>query len=371
MTTTLRRLALPLSCAALLMSGCASRFTSVPAPAPAPAIAPPSGMAAIQTPRMSRPARTMDVWMLNVGQGACTFIACPDGKSNILVDCGSDSLGATPDNMITQWINEKNQAATNVTVLVSHGHRDHISMLREKDGVNPALVNTLMLGGMKDDYTKAFHAWASKVQSPATYFKAAEFKANDSRFQCGTARVDLLTANATEVANPASYSSKKNADSAIVRVSLGKHAVIIPGDAEGISEQSAIDNAARHGLELTGATLLIASHHGANTHGSNGNGWLDAASPHAGAFSAKIDATHRHPRCDIVAAYKDADKVSPIFDMVCGNGTKKSETAVAARLFNTHENGHVLARITSGGVKYLCQTVTPSCDAELPEEMMP
>lgn len=368
----------------LSLSGCVTRqpapdSAARPPPSPAPVVeaVPPAALPAPSTGRLEERRRlrsvsqAMDVWMLDVGQGQCMFIACPDGVSNILVDCGTNSIGATPDAAIVDWINERNEDAATVTVLVTHGHEDHISMLREHEGVNPALVSRLMLGGGLGDYKQSFLKWAAKTKTQHSYFKSREFKADDQRFACGTARIDLLTVNSTEVPNPAPFESKKNADSAMIRLSFEGRSAIIAGDAEGISEEAAMNNAKKHKLDISGTSLLVGSHHGAESKGSNSTAWLTAVGAHAGAFSARVEYRYRHPRCAVVERYKDqVDSIGASFDMACGDGNP-SEQMVQAKLFNTHDNGHVRARFTATSVKYFCQFPTPACDGSLPEDELP
>lgn len=353
--------------AATILAGCAPMQPS------------PAGKEEALVPRARHPARPLaratnqlDVWMLNVGQGSCIYIACPDGASAILIDCGTSSIGATSGDAVTTWINDKMAAATTVTVLVTHGHIDHMSMLTPAGGIRSENVSRLMLGGQAADYSAAFMRWADSVPTKYGVFGPAEFKAADSRFQCGPAQLDLLTVNSTDVEDPAPFGSKKNADSAVVRLSYANRSVIIPGDAEAITERAAMANAAKNGLDLAGASMLAGSHHGANTYGSNGTDWLNAVGPHVGAFSAQVEFKHRHPRCATVERYGTVtDNLAASQDLACGNGAQPGSRSVVARLLSTHENGHILTRIGSQGTTYLCQNASAACDGTLEPEDLP
>jgi beta-lactamase superfamily II metal-dependent hydrolase len=71
---------------------------------------------------------------------------------------------------------------------------------------------------------------ARGANSPPTYFTAAEFKANDARFECGSAKFDLLTVNATEVQYVRHDESKENAGSAVVKVFCAGRSIVLTGD---------------------------------------------------------------------------------------------------------------------------------------------
>lgn len=315
----------------------------------------------------------LDVWMLDVGQGACIYIACPDDKSRVMIDCGTAKNGGATPAQISDWINTKNSQAEQVTLLVTHGHRDHISHFRP-GAIDARPISRILLGGgQQQDYPEAFHKWAKGAGSAPSYFSPAEFKADDDRFVCGGARFDLLTVNTTAVPGVRPLESKENADSAVVRLSFAGHAIVFPGDAESVTEQSALENADRNGLDLSDTSLLISSHHGADTGDSNSTAWLSRLKPHAGLFSANIDyATYTHPRCSSVQTFHaEADAVDQDFNLACGNGRQAAALTVNRRLFSTFDNGHVRARFSAAGVSYACQVSTPACDTQLAPAEMP
>jgi hypothetical protein len=83
----------------------------------------------------------------------------------------------------------------------------------------------------------------------------------------------------------------KNAQSLVLMIEYEEFSVIFSGDAEGSTEAQAIANF--DGNVKT--TVLTASHHGANTNGSNGPDWISATSPEVVVYSAGT--MFRHPTC--------------------------------------------------------------------------
>lgn len=314
----------------------------------------------------------LNVWMLDVGQGSCVYVECPDKKSAILIDCGTSSIGKTAPGAITDWLNEKIAERTNTTVLVSHGDLDHYSLISAVDGVDGSHVSKVWLGGLFADYNPNFRKWVSTVPSKHGLFKDGEFKANDSRFECGAARIDLLTVNTSRVSDD-KPGSRKNADSAVLRISYDSAAIILPGDAEGMTELAAIVNAKSLGIELKKTKLLVGSHHGAATHGSNGEIWADAVAPAAVAFSADVNYKHHHPRCGPVGRLgQQSASTDTVNEVKCGNGGDTiSKWKSHSMLFSTLENGHILMQVGLGKVNYFCERMTAACDGKLDPDEVP
>ncbi len=310
--------------------------------------------------------KTLDVWLLDVGQGSCAFVTCPDERSAMLIDCGSSAAGGTPLPAISAWINAKMAAADRTTIVVSHADKDHMSLLAD-DAITPTFVTRLLIGRTLEEYPPHFQRWAAQAPARPQTFGPSEVSPADPRLACGPAQSDVLTANSTMDEMSGTFGSSKNADSVIIRMRYGTSSVIFTGDAEGQTEQQAIDNAAARALPLDSTTLLLGSHHGAKTAGSNGSPWLEATRPQAVAYSARLASSYHHPQCDAIErALGTVGAVATAFEFTCGVGNAGTDRrSVKHRLLSTHINGHILARMGRTSTVYLCEKMSPACDAPL------
>ncbi|MCC2973585.1 hypothetical protein [Massilia sp. IC2-476] len=129
---------------------------------------------------------------------------------------------------------------------------------------------------------QAFPNWALAARSAPAFYKADECKANDKHLARGSATFNPLTVNATKVAGTPLPESKENADSAVVRLSCGGYSIVFAGNAKAVTEQSALDDADRIGLDLDRTALLIGLPQGADTGGNNSAPWPLRLCPRTG-----------------------------------------------------------------------------------------
>jgi beta-lactamase superfamily II metal-dependent hydrolase len=300
----------------------------------------------------------MDVWMLDVGQGSCVVIDCPDGDRPLLVDCGSTSGSDRNDREETvQWIHDALAAMGPPTVVVSHPDADHYSLIPRVVDANAA--EGVWIGGAGADYGTGFANWATNVETgghAVSELPAHYFGANDRDLHCGSAVSDILIANATEGAT-------KNGDSVIVAVSYAGATVVLPGDAEGETETQALANRSSLSHLQNTRAIIVGSHHGASTHGSNGEAWASAWSPYAVVFSQK-PASYGHPACDIARRY-DAhmQSIGPSHRISCDRNGHFDTTS---RMLTTFNSGDILVRIRPNRVDIYCQEEGPGCSGPMP-----
>ncbi len=100
---------------------------------------------------------------------------------------------------------------------------------------------------------------------------------------------------------PVSYDSDKwkpNARSCVLKVSLGKHAILLPGDIEAVQEDELVNggNAA-----LLRADVLLAPHHGSGT--SSTEAFLQAVQPGLAIFQVGYRNRFNHPKPEVLARY--------------------------------------------------------------------
>ena len=112
-----------------------------------------------------------------------------------------------------------------------------------------------------------------------------------SGLQCETANAYVLSVN-TE--------GSKNAQSFLLLLDYGEFRAIFSGEAEEETEEAALK---AYGALIKDTSVLLASHHGANTEGSNHNAWITATNPQVVVFSSGT--LYGHPREPVVKRYQD------------------------------------------------------------------
>ncbi len=101
---------------------------------------------------------------------------------------------------------------------------------------------------------------------------------------------------------PASYDSDKwkpNARSCMLKVTQGRHSILLPGDIEAVQEQELLNSAA----DKLPATVLLAPHHGSGT--SSTAPFLQAVHPELALFQVGYRNRFHHPKQEIFARYAD------------------------------------------------------------------
>jgi len=284
------------------------------------------------------------VHVYDIGQGSCVLVECPEDLP-ILVDCGKMKGGGgtieTAARKINRVLDDYREYYQPLRVILSHGDVDHYSLLGGRDAqgrrlLDPGKARQIYFGGQYGDYGAA-KAWISEAHERLSFpsvsypvsrpcddasFKISCLTPNEVSWEsvrgvsCGKAKIDLLTANAQAYyrANPNEFSGpawksdgNKNADSAVVRITYQGVSFILTGDAQEITERMVIRNAETSGVVLTGTSFLFGSHHGADTHGSNGTAWIEATRPRNVVFSSNEGGGHGHPRCTTVRRFEEVD----------------------------------------------------------------
>lgn len=214
------------------------------------------------------------VTFLDVGQGDCTFLRSPSGKT-MLVDGGPD--GSFP--VIDKYLTSLGVVGLDV-VMASHVHADHIGGLI-------SVVDTYPIG---DFYYPPFDA------DSETYFNLLDaLKESQATVHQPYAGVDTLIPwdDQVEVRILAPYDTiydDFNDTSYIIRVSYGNTAVLLTGDSTELGEKLALKAQPDHYFK---ADVLKVAHHGSSD--STFEKFLDAVSPAIAVISVGKNNDYGHP----------------------------------------------------------------------------
>lgn len=328
------------------------------------------------------------VHVYDIGQGSCVLIECP-GDLPILVDCGKMGTGGGSIRAAARKINtvldDYRDTYQPLRVILSHPDLDHYSLLSSRDDqdrylLDPGKVRHVYFGGDYGDFGAA-KAWISKAHErlswPSAPYPGGRPCTTSSRISClrpnevawgsirsvacGRAKIDLLTANAQayyqrhrEEFPGTDWKSdgRKNGDSAVVRVTYEGVSFVVTGDAQEMTERLILANAQAAGQSLGGAGFLFGSHHGAQTHGSNGEDWIRATSPRFGIFSSNLGGGHGHPTCLVMGRF-DTEADTSLADAPARSMPVRCDKEASPRSFHnkflvTEATGDINITVRSG-----------------------
>ena len=326
-----------------LFAGCASRETVKFETGPE------AETAAVHSvlPTPETVAGLLRIHFIDVGQGDCTLIECPNGQ-HVLVDCGSTRDGDA-DEVREYLLGQLDASNPKIDLLViTHPDADHYNYLPEVlQGV--AVEKLVMVGEASEHPKGGFWNWfETELYADAwildeSYHDSTE---QDSEF-CGCGDADLFVL----AANVEASRSANNARSIVLMVRYGEFDAILTGDATTDTEDVILE---RYTPEWLDVELLKIGHHGSSTTSTSAE-WLAALRPEAATVSAAYNSQYHHPRWEVLdrtAAYTDG---APAHKMRGGRRSGGSTTwqnvnDYTEAIYSTATNGTIV--LTSDGDTY-------------------
>ena len=282
------------------------------------------------------------IHVLNVGAGSCQIVQCPHAHRVIVMDCGSS--GASDEDLAGERIVHYARANglfshpdTEIVVAISHPDHDHtnkIPLLLEGHA-----IHSIWLGGAFDEYTGPigrFLDQADEAGVPINHGWPPNFHNRGHPIEglrCGSANSFILTVNSA---------GSRNAQSMVLLLDYVDYRAIFAGDAEEATERAASH---AYGALIEDTTVLLASHHGAHTHGSNHEAWIAATNPQIVVFSAGT--RYGHPRREIVERYQgvqDARVATHRLRWGLNNWEYQDDLTTQKPVYVTKTNGVIVIR---------------------------
>ncbi|MDA8228619.1 MAG: ComEC/Rec2 family competence protein [Desulfitobacterium hafniense] len=241
-----------------------------------------TGCSSVQPENKSVPVNSgvLKVTFIDVGQGDSILIKTPSGK-HLLIDGGPKE----GEEAVLSTL--KTKGVTDLSILVTHNHADHISAL--DDVVKQYKVNKIYMPEMPAKASVSMEKFLTTVQNKGLKLSKAS----------AGLKLDLDEEVKAELVAPLRQEyEEENNYSAVLRLNYGETNFLFTGDAESLSEKDMLDSK----MDLK-ATVLKIGHHGSQS--STSEKFLKAVSPKYAVISVGKDNDYNHPSDRILKRLQD------------------------------------------------------------------
>lgn len=233
--------------------------------------------------------KTLDVYVLDVGQGDSIFLRSPSGKT-MLVDASVSGMFSRIDDFLQA------QGVERLDVVIgTHPHADHIGGMRkvvEKYEIGTYYMpNHASTTQTFEKLLDALDARGVEIREAAASGASGAGGATEDSFIPWDDAVEI------RILSPLAEREYKDTNdySVVCRVKYGDTAILLTGDAEKHAEEAMLAELPPSYFE---SVILKLGHHGSST--SSSSALLDATKPKVAIASLGEDNTYGHPHVELM-----------------------------------------------------------------------
>jgi competence protein ComEC len=242
---------------------------------------------------------SLELTVLDVGQGDSLFVVSPGGKT-LLID-GGGAFGGFPGHEERNGIDPGEEAVSPYlwsrgfqkldVVALTHAHQDHLGGLT-------AILDNFRVARLWIGREVSSPALARLEELARERKILIEHELRGKSFRWDGVDGEFLW---PEMAPEEVAPSAKNNDSLVLRLHYGSRTILLPGDAEKQVEREIISE---NGAETMHADVLKIGHHGSKN--STMPEFLGAVQPLVGIISAGEDNPYGHPNAELIERLENA-----------------------------------------------------------------
>ena len=282
---------------------------------------------------------TLEMTVLDIGQGDCIYIAFPDGK-NMMMDIGSEFGSTSPWNHANEFLQERK--VTQIDYLfITHGDYDHIREAKK----------------LLDNYEiKSLYMPLEKAQDSSTWLKLLEaakeetytdekgstvkatYNNNVGAYTISDEKWEMKCYSFDEADYPTGTNAEKiNAVSPICLLEYAERTIVLTGDANEMTEEYVLGKGY---LDNIDTDILKVGHHGSKS--STTQAFLDKIDAEFAIISTngtrEVPGSYEHPTKELLARLDGYTDAVPDADY---NGFRQ--------IYITGSDGDITVRIGANG----------------------
>jgi beta-lactamase superfamily II metal-dependent hydrolase len=219
--------------------------------------------------------------------------------------------------------------------------------LKEKSKIYFPAIQYQEIKSLEEVMPHKKRSWAPQKISSATFHKALDFGTN--------VKASFLSINPTHFMGEGneilrmSTPEDDNADSLVLKIENGKSSAILTGDATGLTTTRIINNF-HDKKEHLNTNVLLASHHGSSTHGSNNEEWITATQPEFIIISNGL--LHGHPHEEAYDIFKKSPRLKRVTEhniLIAQSSAQGMMHKTQNPIFSTLTSGTILLDLLENG----------------------